>query len=233
MRWDSEGDNRVHADAAALMQACAHVKAVSILYPQSATVMPLSELTADTLCEIHRTLFDQSLCEGSEWLVGKFRHENLCAGDYDFRRVDSQEEMRALVEDLLERLKSAMAGDQEGFVIASWFLSHFLMLHPFANGNGRMARLLFAYIASVRYCVPIPTVFSSGTSKARKQYYSALKRVQRYPANYSALLATGLRSVAHSMMLAKSFMHLAAADEDAILGQTYTIGECSSDGESE
>lgn len=135
VRWDSEGNHGAQTGVAALTQARAHFNATSILYPKCAPMMSMSELTADRLRQIHRTLFDQSLNEGSEWLVGRFRHENLSAGDYDFRRVDNEGEMRALVENLMERLKYAMATEQEGFIIASWFLSQFLMLHPFANGT--------------------------------------------------------------------------------------------------
>ena len=56
-------------------------------------------------------------------------------------------------------------------------LLEILSEHPFLNGNGRMARLCYAY-GLVRHGVPCAVVFSDWHSKARGHYYEAVKVAQ-------------------------------------------------------
>ena len=51
----------------------------------------------------------------------------------------------------------------------------FLKIHPFEDGNGRMARLLVAYNLSVSG-VPFPICITSGKKRSRKHYYDATRQ---------------------------------------------------------
>jgi len=231
--WDSEGEDGAAGADATLAQAQAHVNGVRLLYPRDTEILPVVELTADLICQMHQVVFKGSVANGRSWLIGEFRSENLCAGGYDFRQVESKEEMQSLVEDLLKRLRAALASDQQGFAIATWFTNAFLMLHPFQNGNGRISRLLFAYIVSTCHGIPHPTVLSSGGSKSRKHFYSALKRMQqRVPPDSQWMLAIAVQSVNLSIICVKNSFKLGAdADADGLLSCDLVAASCDSSDE--
>ena len=50
----------------------------------------------------------------------------------------------------------------------------FLKIHPFEDGNGRIARLLITYHLQCSG-TPFPVIISSGKSRPRKHYYDAIK----------------------------------------------------------
>ena len=51
----------------------------------------------------------------------------------------------------------------------------FLKIHPFQDGNGRMARLLVAYHLCISG-VPFPICITSGKKRSCKHYYDAIKK---------------------------------------------------------
>jgi fido (protein-threonine AMPylation protein) len=107
----------------------------------------------------------------------RFRHENepvyLYAASYAFPfRIDHEKSMA----DILEKTNSDFATSHQ----AEWsskLLLGVLSAHPFLNGNGRMARLCFAY-GLVRHGVPCAVVFSDWHSKDRGHYIDAVKAAQ-------------------------------------------------------
>ncbi len=229
VEWDSEGEVSGAGDDAIIAQARAHVNAVRLLFPKDRQILPsaVAELTTDKLCQLHQAMFEGSVANGQTWLIGEFRHENLCAGGYDFRQVENKEEMHGHVKSILNHLQDAMMTDQEGLVIAAWFTNAFLMLHPFQNGNGRIARLLFAFIVSACHGIAFPTVLSAGGSQARKRYISALKRMQqRVPSNSQWLMAIALQSVHRSITCVKDFTILIEGGEDSLSTCQRVVAHC-------
>ncbi|RHZ44021.1 hypothetical protein Glove_772g5 [Diversispora epigaea] len=64
---------------------------------------------------------------------------------------------------------------KEAIKFGACFLSHFLLIHPFMNGNGRVARLLLSYLLS-RFTV-VPLSLYIGT-KTRDVYLQCLREAQ-------------------------------------------------------
>ena len=69
------------------------------------------------------------------------------------------------------------AGALEGVVEhAAWFCAHFLEVHPFADGNGRLTRVLVDALLARVHPVPVPLVPAGASlDVARARYLAALR----------------------------------------------------------
>ncbi|XP_057292751.1 fido domain-containing protein DDB_G0283145-like [Hydractinia symbiolongicarpus] len=67
------------------------------------------------------------------------------------------------------------------------FFWNFLRIHPFHDGNGRMARLLFSY-HMFWTGTPFAVCITSGKSRSRKHYNAAIKREDLNISNLYTLL---------------------------------------------
>jgi fido (protein-threonine AMPylation protein) len=59
---------------------------------------------------------------------------------------------------------------------AAWGLRTLLVIHPFADGNGRVARILADCILAAVHPVPVPLMTSSDVARSRAEYLRALRR---------------------------------------------------------
>jgi Fic family protein len=78
--------------------------------------------------------------------------------------------------------------------LAAIFMTHFLHIHPFSNGNGRVARIAVSLILSCQTVVPI-ALFCSVNS--RNTYLDCLRESRSYPVTFvpSALARLILESI--------------------------------------
>ena len=75
----------------------------------------------------------------------------------------------------------------------SQFLIHFLTIHPFRNGNGRVARLLLSYLLSSVTIVPLSIYFNA--KNGREVYLECLRDERnKSPATESNLASLILES---------------------------------------
>ena len=59
------------------------------------------------------------------------------------------------------------------FLIIGHIFNKFLYIHPYGDGNGRMARLLANHVLFL-HGVPFPVMFVKGIHKKAKQHYMAV-----------------------------------------------------------
>ena len=95
--------------------------------------------------------------------------EPVMAGMYVFpNRTDHKQD----IADQLEK-RNAKFATSHPLAWASDLMLDVVTLHPFLNGNGRLARLCFTY-GLMRHGIPCPILFSDWHSKARTHYYHAV-----------------------------------------------------------
>jgi Fic family protein len=107
-----------------------------------------AELTPDTIKEMHRTIVKGTLDGGEEW-EGRFREDDeTVVGDlYDAEKVYHVPPKFKDVPGMINGLCEFANGQQEGYMhpIVKAVILHYMIgyIHPFTDGNGRLARSLF------------------------------------------------------------------------------------------
>ena len=105
-------------------------------------------MDVDLILELHRTITKGTLRERRQW-EGRFREDNdtvvadTCREDVIFHVPPNYEDMPSLVQELCDFIND----DTGEFIhpIIKGIIIHYLIgyLHPFVNGNGRLARTLY------------------------------------------------------------------------------------------
>lgn len=146
----------------------------------------LLPITRDRLEKLNGQILD-GIPDEPEVVPGELRKHNVSAGRYLAPRW---QDVPALVEEFvrwLEQLRSAVtptSSPQDRFVTAvlAAILAHLYIawIHPFGNGNGRLARLVEVQILSESGVVPIvaTNLLSDHYNKTRSNYYLALDAAQ-------------------------------------------------------
>jgi Fic family protein len=156
---------------------------------QEGSALPIDR---DRLCYLNKLVLE-GIPDKPEVVPGHLREHNVTAGPY---RAPDWSEVPELVDQLvmwLEKLRSATSADsrpEDRFVNAmlSAILAHLYIawVHPFGNGNGRLARLIEVQILSESGIVPLvaTNLLSDHYNKTRPEYYLALDAAQRNVADF-------------------------------------------------
>uniref|UniRef100_A0A7S1C7I0 Fido domain-containing protein n=1 Tax=Bicosoecida sp. CB-2014 TaxID=1486930 RepID=A0A7S1C7I0_9STRA len=170
--WDDEGDDEgSRAPGALLCQVGQHVAAASQL-------SAVEELSAEALVAVHTTLMHGSThgSGDSDCVGGVIRtYAATNSSRTTAFPVRTCDDMLASLDELCREAERHIAdASRHPVEIAAKLLHSLLALHPFCNGNGRLARMLFSYALSRCGC-PVPVVLSSGSRKSRTHYGAALQ----------------------------------------------------------
>lgn len=135
---------------------------------------PLSE---DLVKETHRLLTEHTLSYRTKnddvpSKPGDYTQVDMCAGDTVFGDHDK---LISRMPDLLSSTQKALdSSDVHPMVIAAKFHGFFIYLHPFRDGNGRLARMLTNFIL-LKKNQPILIL----PKEKREEYISALKQIKK------------------------------------------------------
>ena len=144
-------------------------------------------IDVERLCRLNYQVLE-GIPDKPEVKPGQIREHNVGAGTY---LAPHYTEVPALAEALvrwLDKMRAEVAADsrtEDRFVNAllSAILAHLYIawVHPFGNGNGRLARLVEVQILSESGLVPIvaTNLLSNHYNKTRNAYYLALDGAQR------------------------------------------------------
>ena len=133
------------------------------------------------LCEVHRILLDEA--RGQERRPGEFRRTQNWIGS-----ADDRPDTAAFVPPTVEDMEPAL-DDLERFVheetqlppLVKVALVHyqFETIHPFLDGNGRLGRLLIAFLLVEQELLPSPLLYLSAYfERRRNEYYDRLQAVR-------------------------------------------------------
>lgn len=138
-------------------------------------------LTVDLIKSTHRVLMDRLISN-----PGEFRTSEAYPSGCDSFYVASAS-IEARLESLLDTYNSILEEVKDLscgviFKLAAWFLYHFLTLHPFSDGNGRLARILANSILFLHVPFPVAlkpraastTTASDAIEQWRRHYINAI-----------------------------------------------------------
>lgn len=144
-------------------------------------------ITTERLCALNLQIL-ADIPDKPEVVPGRIRQHDVRAGSF---RPPNWDEVPALTERLvrwLDQLRSGVTSKSsraDRFMVAllSAILAHLYIawVHPFGNGNGRLARLVEVQVLSESGVVPLvaTNLLSDHYNKTRNAYYLALDAAQR------------------------------------------------------
>ncbi|WP_167759025.1 Fic family protein [Blastococcus sp. TF02A_35] len=144
-------------------------------------------IDVDRLCRLNREIL-AGIPDNPEVVPGQLRQHNVAVGPYLAPHWTEVPELTARLVKWLDELRSTVNRDsrrEDRFfnAIVAAILAHLYIawVHPFGNGNGRLARLIEVQILSESGVVPIvaTNLLSDHYNKTRNAYYLALQRAQQ------------------------------------------------------
>ncbi|CAG8775639.1 18902_t:CDS:1, partial [Acaulospora morrowiae] len=136
------------------------------------------DLPVDRFTPLFAKQLHQQVGKGLIENAGQYRTRYVMASQDNFVYLAPnmiENKMEVLFRQCRENFRREDLGLEEAVKFGSCFLAHFLYIHPFMNGNGRVARLLLSYLLSGFTVVPLSLY--SGT-KTRDVYLQCLREVQ-------------------------------------------------------
>ncbi len=124
------------------------------------------DLSQSMLLRWHKEIFDDSKHD----IAGKLRDYNVRVGDY---RCPDWQDIRELMTEFFKWYKENKNKDHP-VELAAMAHCKFVKIHPFGDGNGRIARLIVNFILSKKRFPLIIIEY-----KNRRSYYKALEKADR------------------------------------------------------
>lgn len=132
--------------------------------------------SADILRSLHYMMMQHDLSKSpGSWRVGYVGVQSEVTGETVYEGPDA-----GLVPELIEELVGALNDDQEAPVMVRAAMAHLnlVMIHPFRDGNGRMARCLQTLVlAQEGILAPIFSSIEEYLGRNTREYYDVLAEV--------------------------------------------------------
>ncbi|RIA85005.1 fido domain-containing protein [Glomus cerebriforme] len=153
--------------------------------------LSIDNFTPELAQQLHRLIGDELIKD-----AGQYRKKSVMAAQTDFIYMSPElieDRMNELFCQAREKFKRTDLQLEEAIKFGSCFISYFLIIHPFINGNGRVARLLLSYLLSRFTVLPLSLYTESNT---RDIYLQCLQEAQNdHLFKPSALAAFILESI--------------------------------------
>lgn len=141
-------------------------------------------LTKERICRWHKALFPTGQSGLKEINVGSYRTDSeemqIVSGSWEKEKVHYVAPSSANVEKLMHDFLQWLNSDTQANLIYKAAIAHlwFLLIHPFDDGNGRIARAISDFVLS-QGKLANASFYSVSTiiSSKRKEYYDVLDKV--------------------------------------------------------
>jgi fido (protein-threonine AMPylation protein) len=178
--WPSEGGSDVACTRQQLYQ---HLQALLFTMEHARALILL---TPEMICDIHRVLMTNSVNDNGRLLcAGAYRNHsaNNGAGYLYVEAPQIDTRMKTLCDDFRDAVTKTNPEIHDMCNIVSKLMLDFLLIHPFENGNGRVARILVNYAFVIMGC-PFAIPIHNGHTKNRKHYLRCIVRGRTYLSSY-------------------------------------------------
>ena len=180
------------------------------------------KMDIDLMLEMHKTITKGTLREGSEW-EGRFREDNdtvvgdTAREDVVFHVPPAYDRVPGLIQELCDFINN----DSEEFVhpVIKGIIVHYLIgyIHPFVNGNGRMARSLYYwYVMKQGYWLMEYTSISRIIKKSQTKYGLAYQYSETDGFDLTYFLKFNLGCVEKSVEDLKEYIERKTAEQRRI-----------------
>jgi len=158
------------------------------------------ELTEATVLALHRTLLGGVLASAGAYRVGEACTDGLGGRPVQYAPAAS---VPGALRDLLAQARAWLAGESplacdRVCYVAGYVMVMFLLVHPFEDGNGRLARILANCVLRLGGLGPL-ALTTTRLRKGARHYSQVLDRVQHRGANASLAGAYVLYCVADEL----------------------------------
>jgi len=129
------------------------------------------------VCIHHAALMARFLpaAEVGQW---KTKANHLPGGPILYAPEDVPAAMQRWGQVLQQALLECLVEGRDAIEVAAWASYSLLLIHPFSDGNGRIARLMTNIILIGFADIPFPVLLANGgEQKAIKRYYAALRKI--------------------------------------------------------
>ena len=121
-------------------------------------------ISPEHICELHSVLMEDSVQK-----PGQYRHNDAYPKGYHFMYSAPPlipSHMFNWTDSLTDLVYDKDLSLEEIFKLAALVMFNFLDVHPFSDGNGRLARILASHILSVYHFFPVHTSTLSTSNKS-------------------------------------------------------------------
>jgi Fic family protein len=140
-----------------------------------------NKISIELIHNIHKSLMKDLF---SEQLVGIFRKSYVVANNSNMEYVNYKV-IETKLNILIDFFNNTICDNKNEYILKSIiFFSEFLRIHPYKDGNGRTARILFNYMTHHLIACPVSICDSM---KLRKQYIEVLEKRADSLIEYSSL----------------------------------------------
>lgn len=182
------------------------IGAYRLLDEQKAKSATSRLLTEEHIRDLHRQITSGLPYEDN--IPGKYRNGMVRVGDKahggEYRPPKIIEDIEMLMREFIDWMNSDELINEHVFVRAAVAHFHFSLIHPFWDGNGRVARLLEALLlqsAGIRY---VPKMLSNYYYRHVDDYYRAFSDTIEADKDVTPFLEFNLRGVIESLQTMKT-----------------------------
>lgn len=182
------------------------------------------DLTPELILEMHRTIVSGTLREGAEW-EGRFREsDDIVVGDpLDEDKVYHRPPEHDMVPELIDQLCRFANDNAQPYIhpVIKAIILHYMIgyIHPFVDGNGRLARSLFYwYCIKNDYWLFEYTSISSVIKKSQSKYSYAYQFTESDGNDLTYFIKFNLECIRRSVDELTDYMDRKAEEQRSALG---------------